>query len=209
MSKLRNCLTVLGLPVVCLSLLMGGSNAYAASNTTGAEVTKAAVTKGVSSTASNVTKAAVTRGVPSTASNMTKAVTSSASNKNRTAVTKLAATSVSTDYKDVAGIWKYKDSEVYICLEENQSWAVYNIYGMTVDGGTYEISGDVITLHFDSDGGTDTYTISENGELLDVGGNAVIRVDQMEFLPRPEDRLTQVTKFRIHLTMLISTIRKV
>ena len=144
MSKLRKGLKVFGLPVVCLSLLLGGSNAYAA--------TKAAVTK-------------------------------------------LSATSDSTDYEDVAGIWKYKDSDIYISLEANQSWAVYNVYGMTVDSGTYEISGDVLTLHFDSDGGTDNYTISEKEELVDVEGKQLIRVDKMEFLPRPDDRLTQVTKF--------------
>ncbi|SEL36878.1 hypothetical protein SAMN04487770_10953 [Butyrivibrio sp. ob235] len=114
---------------------------------------------------------------------------------SRPVLTKTSTASKAASDEDFIGIWKYDDVSVYITIEKDKTWSATNVYRMKVDGGTYEIDGDKITLTFDSDGAKDSYTLNKSGKLVDVGGSELTKVDEMVLLPAPEDKLTQMTSF--------------
>ena len=119
---------------------------------------------------------------------------SAAAKQTKTPVTKLSTASANDDFEDFIGIWKYDDSNTYIVIEDAK-WTGYSAYGTVLDTGSYAISGDVITLKFESDGSTDSYTLNEDGKLVDVGGGTLSKVDSMELLPTSDDKLTEMTSF--------------
>ncbi len=99
------------------------------------------------------------------------------------------------EVKSFAGIWKYDESAIYIEIGEDLKWKACNLYGQTIDSGSAEVEGDSITLTFESDGGTDSYKLTEDGKLADVQGSTLSKVEEMVFLPSKDDELTQTANF--------------